>query len=171
VEDQRGGVGIAEAAVRLRISKDAVRRRVQRGSLTAYKSSDDRWLVIIPDDETAGPGTEQRGGTRDTTSAARWDDDFATVIATFREQLEVKDRQLAEKDKQISELHILLQTSQQNEQRLLSATVPEAVESRPGAPDDKSPISSEKSSPGASGDAEAPSARRRGWLARLFGVE
>jgi hypothetical protein len=134
VADARGGVGIAEAAVRLGISKDAVRRRVQRGTVTAYKSDDDRWLVLIPDDEDAGStGTERR----DSTGAARFGDDFATVIATFREQLEVKDQQLAEKDRQISELHVLLQTSQQNEQRLLSAIVPEATESRERVQDEK----------------------------------
>src|SRR4051794_614840 len=84
------------------ISKDAVRRRIQRGTLAAHKGDDDRWLVIIPEDNGDDGETEPRATSRDSTGTARRDDEFLAVIATFREQLEAKDQQLTEKDRQIA---------------------------------------------------------------------
>ncbi len=144
--DGHAGVEIAEAARRMGISKDAIRRRIQRGTLTAFKSNDGRWLVLVPADTVPDGTDDVRGEQRDTTGATRGDNGFATVIAAFQEQLHVKDQQLGEKDRQISELHVLLQTSQQNEQRLLSATIPDDLPSgHPQRPeqfvDSQSPVS------------------------------
>jgi hypothetical protein len=174
---------IADAAVYLGISKTAMRRRVDRGSVEARKDDDGRWLVHVTDADTsdAPQGTSQ-GATRDTMDGTPEDTGGFTrdLVAVLREQLATKDQQIAEKDRQlaarereISELHVLLQTSQQNEQRLLSATVPEATEPPVSAremQDGKSGVVDEKSSQRVTGEASAPSAKRRGFLARLFGL-
>jgi hypothetical protein len=183
MQPQRG-LPLTEAAKRMGLSTIALRRRVQRGTVEAYKDGD-RWYVVVPENEvsvsepvrTAGPTPVSPNDAG--VAALREELAFlrgkVEAIPTLERELEARAREMNEMrtayERQISELHILLQTSQQNEQRLLSATVPDAVESRQGVQDDTSPVSSEKSSPGASGDAVAPSARRRGWLARLLGLE
>jgi hypothetical protein len=183
------GVPIQEAAQRLGITVEAVRKRARRGSLIAHKA-DGLWYIILPDElaDMPEPGRDTGRATgRDGHDApkARPDGPGDTItldlVESLREELKAlhgqlvtKDQQLSEKDRQIEQLHILLQTAQQNEQRLLSATVPETVESRQSAQNDGTQArvpESPKSSPGGVQRESAPPGRRRGWLSRLFGVE
>jgi len=119
-------LNIAAAAVRLGISKQAMRTRVRRGQVTAHKAVDGSWLVTVPDDapDTSSPPSDVlQDASNDTPDAdhdvPRWRPyDADAVIAILREQLAIKDRQ-------ISELHVMLQTAQ----RQLPASVPLPVES------------------------------------------
>ncbi len=45
--EQTGGVTIAEAAEQLDLTSAAVRKRVQRGKLPAYKAEDGTWRVVL----------------------------------------------------------------------------------------------------------------------------
>src|SRR4051794_3552275 len=141
------GVPIQEAAQRLGITVEAVRKRARRGSLTAHKA-DGLWYIILPDEPADMPEPGRATG-RDGHDAPRARPDAPSdtitldLVESLRDelkalhgQLATKDQQLSEKDRQISELHVLLQTAQQNEQRLLSATIPDAVESRQSAQGD-----------------------------------
>ncbi len=67
--------------------------------------------------------------------------EVAGMLVILRQQLEVKDDQIArqarmmqamrgEHAREVEQSHIFLQTSHQNKERLLSVTVPDAVESR-----------------------------------------
>lgn len=155
---------IAEAAVRLGITKEALRTRVRRRQIESFKDTDGQWRVVVPDDappDASDPGHDGGADTARTGHGYNAD----AVIAILREQL-------AEKDRQIRELHVLLQTEKQMTQRLLEAgTAPEATESPVRVQDEKVSVESEKTVSGASGEASAPSAKRRGLLARLFGAE
>ncbi len=51
-------VGITEAAKTLGISKDAVRKRIARGTLQADKDETGRWMVDLPEDEDTGQTSE-----------------------------------------------------------------------------------------------------------------
>lgn len=118
-------VTISEAAERLGISREAVRSRLRRGLIEGHKRADGVWIVTVPD-RSAPVVNDQTGPVGDSTLVAT----LNTVLDSLTQQLAEKDRQIAaaqeqlhEKDTQIRELHVLLQTAQQNEQRLLSAGV------------------------------------------------
>jgi hypothetical protein len=50
VDKRLDGLTIQEAAAKLGIAPEAVRKRLKRGSLEGYKA-DGRWLVILPDQD------------------------------------------------------------------------------------------------------------------------
>jgi hypothetical protein len=160
MSEDRGGVDIAAAAQALGISTTAVRRRIQRQTLRAYKADDGTWRVVLP----AAPSPD--GTDRPEGRPEGRPEDVSAVIEILREQLVEKDRQLAAREREISELHVMLQTAQ----RLIPANVPEAVEPRERV-QNESPVSSENASPGGVGRENQPSPRRRGWLSRWFGAE
>jgi hypothetical protein len=181
------GLPLTEAAKRMGLSTIALRRRVQRGTVEAYKGGD-RWYVIVPDNEvpvTEPVRTAARASiTPDDAAVAALREELALLrgkveaIPTLERELEARAREMTDMrtayERQISELHILLQTSQQNEQRLLSATVPDAPESAVSAretQDSKSGVADEKTSQRGADEEPAPSAKRRGLIARLFGLE
>ncbi len=55
--DRQDGVPIGEAAEALGISTAAARKRIQRGTLDAYKGQDGLWYVVLPDDLDASSDT------------------------------------------------------------------------------------------------------------------
>ncbi len=117
---------IAQAAARLGISKTAMRRRVERRTVDAIKGNDGQWLVAVPDDATSGdtPTGVHRGTPSDT-----------PAVEPLTVQLAFLQAQLVEKDQQIRELHVMLQTAQ----RQLPATVPDPPHPPERAADEESP--------------------------------
>jgi len=118
-------VTMAEAAHRLGVSTDTVRRRLHRGDLEGHQQPTPQgfiWLIEIP--ENAGPGDAYAVADADSDSAQA--DATASELSSARElievfrkeieirdkQLEVKDQQIETKDRQIGELHVLLQQAQ-----------------------------------------------------------
>lgn len=49
-----GGVTLTEAAQQLGISRDALKKRVQRGALPAYKDESGSWRIVLPEAERPG---------------------------------------------------------------------------------------------------------------------
>ncbi len=49
------GLTVAEAAARLAVTPDAIRRRLQRGTLAGAKTVDGGWRVWLPVDEAGAP--------------------------------------------------------------------------------------------------------------------
>ncbi len=136
--DAQGGLGVAEAAKRLGISPAALRRRIDRRTVRAYKGEDGRWYVIV--DSDGGTGSTTRGTMIHATPETHHDTPQTALdgelASTLREQLSFLQREIEARDdeiremrrvhaNQIHELHVLVQTAQQNEQRLLSAHAPE----------------------------------------------
>ncbi len=50
-----GGLTVAEAAARLGVTPDAIRRRLHRATLTGAKTVDGEWRVWLPDGEAGAP--------------------------------------------------------------------------------------------------------------------
>lgn len=130
-------VPIAEAAPRLGLSLAAARKRVQRRQLQAVKQ-DGQWYVLLSQDEEAQRPTTASApsqGRPTTTEAVSQPWELPVRIlerenATLREQLAVKDRQ-------IGELHVLLQQAQARAlPPATEATTPAstAPQTPPGAP-------------------------------------
>ena len=102
-------VSLEEAATRLRVSQETIRPRVHRGELPATQAPTPQgfpWLVDIPGPAPA-PALEaiahdpRENGTLD------------SLVATLRAQVQTQQDQLTVKDRQISELQVLLQQTHQ----------------------------------------------------------
>jgi hypothetical protein len=91
---------IKQAAERLGISEQTVRRRLHSGLLNGYQEDppQGRWWVELAEEDL---NEDQNGSV-----------DVMSIVAILQAQLSAKDQQLAAKDEQIRELHILLQQAQ-----------------------------------------------------------
>ncbi len=112
---------IKGAAQRLGVSELTIRRRLRAGSLTGHQESRPQgfvWTVEVPDDmeELEEEPSEQE--TSDGVPGV-----LHELVATLQDQLNSQAKahqaQLAAKDEQIKELHILLQQSQEQTSRML----------------------------------------------------
>ncbi len=120
-------VPMREAADRLGVSVAAVRQRIRRGTLESFKGEDGRWYVRIPIVPDAVSSTD------DLTSALL--DTLRSENAFLRGEVEVRNRELMDRTREVQELHVMLQTAQ----RLIPATVPDAPHAAERAGDDESP--------------------------------
>jgi excisionase family DNA binding protein len=97
-------VRIAEAAKVLRVSEHTIRRRLAKGELTgvqvAMGTGGFQWMVDLPDELQVD--SPESGGI----AALR------ELIATLNDQVEALRGQLESKDRQIEQLHVLLQQAQ-----------------------------------------------------------
>lgn len=102
------GVSIAQAASILGVSEKTVRRRIKSGSLRAELVGDPRrYEIDLSDvDSVLGESTPDVDSDQDTV--------YPGLIQILREQLQ-------EKDRQIKELHILLQGAHEQAGRMLTA--------------------------------------------------
>jgi len=104
-------VSIREAATRLGISEDSVRRHLRNGELAGEQEKTPqgfRWRVQVnTNGHQATNGTNSTNGHQDAT---------AELIATLRGQVESQAKELQElredRRREVSELHVLLQNSQ-----------------------------------------------------------
>lgn len=66
---RQDGIPIADAAARLGLSAEAVRKRLQRGTLAGYKDADGGWFVVLSD-------KQKPSGRQDTVRTKRQDGDI-----------------------------------------------------------------------------------------------
>ena len=143
-------VPIAEEAARLGISTEAVRKRIGRRSLTAYKVGD-QWRIVLPAVQDAASRTRPDGGRAPVKDAAdaieagyrvtpaeieqavlrtstQYMGDLRAVLA---EVGKVYEGQIAAKDETIAELRRRAEVA---EAQLKQHTTVEAAPAAPGAP-------------------------------------
>lgn len=110
---------IAEAAARLGLSTETIRKRLQRGKLKGYKASNGVWRVILPVPDSPG---QQPGPSPDSSP-----DGSAALVSTLRDEVAFLRGQLQARDDEIRRAHVLLQQAQQQAARLLAppSTPPE----------------------------------------------
>lgn len=159
----QSGVSIKEAARILGISEAAVRQRLLRRTLTSARQNG-RVFVLLPED-TSGDTVDDTIPPPDHTP-----DDTANVplVTQLRDEIVFLRGQVDIKDRQIGELHVLLQTAQ----RQLAASVPSSEPLDTFA--EESPIKSANVAPGGAGEAERPSVKRLEkqrwpWWMRILG--
>jgi len=104
-------VSIREAATRLGISEDSVRRHLRNGELAGEQEKTPqgfRWRVQI--------NTNGHHATNGTNATSDHQDATAELIATLRGQVESQAKELQElredRRREVQELHVLLQTAQ-----------------------------------------------------------
>lgn len=98
-------VTISEAAQRLGVSEHTVRRRVRNGELPGSQVATPQgytWRVEVPDDS---PDPAPKAGDGEVQA-------LRDLIATLQGRMEAQDSELAAKNEQIRELHVLLQQAQ-----------------------------------------------------------
>ncbi len=95
MEEQEHYISTTEAAIRLRISEDAVRKRIKIGSLSGKKVGK-KWLVSL--ESLQKPSRNGHAADTDLLLQQLRED-----VSFLKEQLITKDQQLSEKDHQLSE--------------------------------------------------------------------
>jgi hypothetical protein len=135
-------MNVFDAARCLGISVDTVRRRINSGALKARKARQGQnftWWVDLPDD-LVSPGAEGSRPTREETASVQDHqgdgpaavdaahtqallESQAALISTLQAQVQAQQGELAAKNQQISELHVLMQQ--------LQAALPAPREGRP----------------------------------------
>jgi transposase len=117
-------VSIKEAARRLDVSDLTIRRRLNSGELQGIqepKGKSHIWWVLMPEEETESEAKnleqEPEGNSRGEVEALR------DLVAVLKEQLDIKDKQLETRAREVQELHVLLQQAQ--------AALPAPRENRP----------------------------------------
>jgi len=92
-------VSIGEAAQRLGVSTDTIRRRISRGALTAHKDSTPpyRWEVEL---QTNNQPTSSQ------------DSNLDALVIALEGQVKAQAEELDARRREVQELHVLLQTAQ-----------------------------------------------------------
>jgi len=93
-------VSVGEAARRLGVSTDTIRRRIGKGELTAHQEPTPqgfRWEIEL------GPDDQPLNG---------HDGDNELLVTILRDQVQAQAEELDARRREISELHVLLQTAQ-----------------------------------------------------------
>lgn len=103
---QRVGYGLDKASELLNISKDALRKRIRRKTIDAEKNEHGEWVVFLEVNRT------------DTV----WDEVDNQLIQMFKQQLEAKDIQIANLQKQNENMQVLMLGLQQQNQLLLEGS-------------------------------------------------
>ncbi len=116
------GLTVADAAARLSVTPDAIRRRLHRGTLAGAKTVDGEWRVWLPDGEAGappgsppGPSPGERQDTARTPPAAQEVAPHPAIeallesqrqeIAYLRDQLDQRSRELAAERERFDVLH------------------------------------------------------------------
>ena len=102
-------VTLSEAAVCLKMSERTVRRWLHSGKLQGSQLPTDRgfqWLVDIPDDLLEPPEEEPPEEPSGELEVLR------ELNSVLKERLEVADRELEARRREVQELHVLLQQAQ-----------------------------------------------------------
>ena len=104
-------VSIAEAAHRLGISQDTVRKRLRLGELTGEQAKAPggfRWLVELPG-ENAEPQGQGETHQEQTTSEAPY---VRELISSLKAQIQTQQEELEARRREVEQLHVLLQQAQ-----------------------------------------------------------
>jgi len=93
-------VSVGEAARRLGVSTDTIRRRISKGELTAHQEPTPqgfRWEIEL------GPNDQPLNG---------HDGDNEVLVTILRAQVQAQAEELDARRREVQELHVLLQTAQ-----------------------------------------------------------
>ncbi len=160
----QSGVTIKEAAQLLGISEAAVRQRLLRRTLTSTRQNG-RVFVLLPEDmetksadSTPDDTIPEPDGTPDDMRLVEDNPIVLPLVSQLRDEVAFLRQQVEIKDRQIGELHVLLQVSQ----RQLPPVVPSTARDN----EQESPMQSAPVAPEGVQREIRPS-----WWRRLFGGE
>ena len=121
---------LTEAAIRLGIGVDGVRRRLQRGSLQGVKQ-EGKWFVLLPA-EQAQNGNQHDAEQLNQSAEQELDAAEQRYVDLLEAQNERLWKELEERRREVSELHILLRREQERgDTRQLAAPIDYVVSVQP----------------------------------------
>jgi len=109
---------IGEVASSLGVSEKTIRRRIKKGVIRAVLSGSPQ-MYLVHDQEIERLGLRDIGSSKNLDGTKRAED---AVDEKHDEVTNFLIEQIKEKDRQIKELHILLQGSQEQHKRILAET-------------------------------------------------
>ena len=104
-------VSIPEAARRLGVTQDTIRRRIRKGELAAYQEPRPQgyvWFVEVPEEELSSEEPPYPDFKEEPSEVQL----LREMMELLREELKTKDRQLEAREREVQELHVLLQQFQ-----------------------------------------------------------
>jgi chromosome segregation ATPase len=110
METTEGVVSIQEAANRLGITEDGVKKRIKRGRLKAQRINDALYVFVSEVERQAADKQQDTRLSQKVSQQRRQDKQNKLVsaleedVAYLKQQITIKDQQLAEKDQQLKEL-------------------------------------------------------------------
>jgi predicted RNase H-like nuclease (RuvC/YqgF family) len=108
-------VTVGEAADRLKVSTQTVKRRLKNGTLKGEQKDTPQgyiWLVDISEAETDTTILNEDISSDTSTAISREIQRLEQMVEMLQRELEHRDEQLETKDRQIEQLHVLLQQAQ-----------------------------------------------------------
>lgn len=170
----RDRITVQEAARRLGVKDDAIRKRIQRGTLEHDKGPDGRVFVYLDATHDAAEDSYQdstRYQSHDSSNGSSHDASYAVLVELLRSELEEWKQVVATRDEELRRKDsIIMQMAQANAS--LAARVPEleaSVELRDG-PENASDTTEGTDTPTDQGYRET-GVQRRSWWRRFFGFE
>jgi hypothetical protein len=104
-------VSISEAAIRLGVTQDTIRRRIRKGELAASQEPRPQgyvWFVDVPEEELSAEDPSHPDFKEENSDVQL----LREMMELLREELKTKDRQLEAREREVQELHVLLQQFQ-----------------------------------------------------------
>jgi hypothetical protein len=109
------GLDIADAAARLGLSTETVRKRLQRGKLKGFKGDDGAWRVVLPEPDQAGQSQDSKPDAIQDSSP----DNSGPLVAALKDEIVFLRSQLQARDEEIRRAHVLIQQAQKQPMPLL----------------------------------------------------
>ena len=108
---EAAGLDIADAAARLGLSTETVRKRLQRGKLKGFKGADGAWRVVLPEPDQAGQSQDSKPDAIP--------DNHGPLVAALKDEITFLRSQLQARDEEIRRAHVLIQQAQKQPMPLL----------------------------------------------------
>jgi hypothetical protein len=112
-------VSIGQAVTRLGVSEVTIRRRLRKGELNGHKRQTPQgyvWLIELPDDaseDNKDSGNGEGKSLSELVAALRSQvEGQQELVDSLQAQVKVQQEELTAKNKQIEQLHVLLQQAQ-----------------------------------------------------------
>lgn len=109
------GLDIADAAARLGLSTETVRKRLQRGKLKGFKGTDGAWRVVLPAQDQPGQNQDSKPDAIPDSSQ----DKSGQLVAALKDEIAFLRSQLQARDEEIRRAHVLIQQAQKQPTPLL----------------------------------------------------
>jgi multidrug efflux pump subunit AcrA (membrane-fusion protein) len=112
-------LSIGQAVTRLGVSEVTIRRRLRKGELNGHKRQTPQgyvWMIELPDDvseDNKNDGNEEGESLSELVAALRAQvEGQQELVDSLQAQVKAQQEELTAKNKQIEQLHILLQQAQ-----------------------------------------------------------